>query len=734
MEQAKEKIAISAEKYSKEIEKSLEAEMAIIRTLQQASRVYYKLPRTQWDPLFHEITANVFAYNDQFYSIYDNWELSHIDSTHKLPYGRTSFTYWRVDGKVLSVDRFDSMEGDPPAYADIKRRAEETIMEPYFDSYSDKEEDNIIMTSLISPIIENDQFIGIVGADISCERFRKLVGKIKIFDKSEAYLLSNQGSFVGHHDADKIGTLFKNEHSEEDKKFQVTSSIQKGKSFNYIAENKDGVEIYKLFTPINIGDTNTPWSLAINVPVTELSRKAISNFYRYIIAGIASFLIMGIILWIVTKKITTPLNTITTFLKKMAVGEIESTEPLNINTGDEIEEMSEALKSSIYELNNKSDFADNIAGNNLDYDYQLPGENDQLGKSLLNMRESLKKAHEEEVKRKQEDEKIAWINEGLAKFSDILRQNNDDLQKLAFLIIQNLVHYVNAIQGGIFILNDGNEDNPLLELIATYAFNRKKYRKKKVEIGEGLVGSCFLEKQTIYLTEIPDDYIEITSGLGGSNPRTLLIVPLVLEEQVLGVMEIASFNPFEKHVIDFIEKIGESIASTLNSVKINIRTSQLLERSQQQAEEMAAQEEEMRQNMEELQATQEESTRKTTEMEGLVQALNAATYVIEYDPDGYITNINDNYINTVGVKKEDVIGTHHKDNLEMTKSQLKEYENFWRELRSGKTRKQTTNLVIGHKTYIFAETYSPIKDENGKIVKIIKIANNITDYINQDNK
>ena len=230
------------------------------------------------------------------------------------------------------------------------------------------------------------------------------------------------------------------------------------------------------------------------------------------------------------------------------------------------------------------------------------------------------------------------------------------------------------------------------------------------------------------MTSLPQDYIEITSGLGGSNPSCLLIVPLKLEETVLGVLEIASFNIFEKHEIEFVEKLAESIASTLSSVRINIRTTELLERSQQQAEEMAAQEEEVRQNMEELQATQEESARKTAEMEGLIEALNTSSYVIEYDVDGYIQDINENFLTLIGLTRQQVVGTHHSTDMDFTEQQQEEYDKFWKDLRSGKVRKETSKANIRGKQFVFAETYTPIRNSEGEIYKILKISNNITDF------
>src|SRR5690606_2941256 len=137
----------------------------------------------------------------------------------------------------------------------------------------------------------------------------------------------------------------------------------------------------------------------------------------------------------------------------------------------------------------------------------------------------------------------------------------------------------------------------------------------RVEIGEGLVGQVTLEKMTMYMTDIPEDFVKITSGLGEALPRNLLIVPLKIEDQIYGVVELASFRILEDYKIEFVEKLAESIASTIADVKSNERTQFLLRDHQAQAEEMRAQEEEMRQNLEELTSTQEGMERMMNEVQ-----------------------------------------------------------------------------------------------------------------------
>ncbi len=288
---------------------------------------------------------------------------------------------------------------------------------------------------------------------------------------------------------------------------------------------------------------------------------------------------------------------------------------------DEIGQMAKALNLLIQGLKDIFNFSLEIGKGNFDTAFKPLSEEDVLGHSLLEMRNELKKAANEDEKRQEEDNQRNWAAQGVAKFSDILRQSNDNLEELSYEIISNMVKYTGSNQGGMFIVNDNDKDHLFLEMSACYAYDRKKFLNKKIEEGEGLIGRCYQEQEKIFLTDIPEDYIKITSGLGDDNPKCLLLIPLVYNNVIYGIIEIASFKVYQPFEIEFIERISESIAATISSTKANIQTTMLLEQSQQQAEEMASQEEEMRQNMEELRATQEQSARREEDLKREVEEL-----------------------------------------------------------------------------------------------------------------
>jgi methyl-accepting chemotaxis protein len=274
---------------------------------------------------------------------------------------------------------------------------------------------------------------------------------------------------------------------------------------------------------------------------------------------------------------------------------------------DELGDMTSSLNDLMKGINHYSNFAKEIGNDQLDSEFEPLSGDDILGNELLKMRNNLSKNRKESGIRN-------WATEGVAKFADILRSDND-IKSLSTKIIINYVKYLKANQGSLYLLMEEEGQSPYLELMATYAYDRQKYLEKRISVDFGLNGQCVKERATIHLQELPQDYINITSGLGLALPDSLLIVPLKFNENIYGVIEIASFKKFDDYEIEFAEKLCEDIASTISSVRTNERTRMLLDESEQMAESMRSQEEELRQNQEELQATQEEMKRRQDELE-----------------------------------------------------------------------------------------------------------------------
>jgi len=308
-----------------------------------------------------------------------------------------------------------------------------------------------------------------------------------------------------------------------------------------------------------------------------------------------------------------PLSQVTKVAELISSGELTRT--LREGQQDEIGLLIRSINGLISSLQKISDFATSVGKGNFDVDFQIRSDKDQLGIALLNMRNNLRQNAEEDMKRN-------WSNEGFAKFSDILRANTHDTEKLAYNIIANLTRYLEANQGGVFLIS-GEQNRKRLELTAAYAYGKRKFIQKTLPITQGLLGQAILEEKTIHLTEIPQGYTEITSGLGEATPKSLLITPLKINDEIHGVLEIASFKDFKDYQILFVEKLAENIASTIATVKSANRTRKLLDESQLYAEQLRAQEEEMRQNMEELSATQEEMKRIQMEIKAKEGNLDA---------------------------------------------------------------------------------------------------------------
>ncbi|WP_017746784.1 CHASE3 domain-containing protein [Scytonema hofmannii] len=271
-----------------------------------------------------------------------------------------------------------------------------------------------------------------------------------------------------------------------------------------------------------------------------------------IIYGIPlSFLFLTLIAIYLNRNISQPLREISGVTQKLATGNLS----LSVSTGkrqDEIGVLAQAFNQMI-----------------------------------VNLRETTLRNNQEN-----------WLKSNLAKFSQML-QGQRSQETVSGMVLSELAPLVGA-QQGVFYVMDFVDEQPMLKLLGSYAYQQPKHLSNQFRLGEGLIGQCALEKQKIILTDVPNDYISIVSGLGGSQPLNIIVLPVLFENQVTAVIELASFQRFSEIHLTFLDQVTETVGVVLNTIKSDTRTQQLLQQSQALAQELQSQQEELKQSNERL--------------------------------------------------------------------------------------------------------------------------------------
>ncbi|WP_438433131.1 HAMP domain-containing protein [Gorillibacterium sp. sgz500922] len=253
-------------------------------------------------------------------------------------------------------------------------------------------------------------------------------------------------------------------------------------------------------------------------------------------------------------------------------------------------------------------------------DVQAVGEvaelKDNVNEMIRNLRETTRINTEQD-----------WLKTNLAKLSRML-QGQRDVYAVCRMILSELAPLL-TVQHGVFFMNEQESGEPVLKLFASYGFQQRKHLANAFRPGEGLVGQCLLEKQRILLTDVPGDYVTINSGLGEATPLNIALLPIIFEEQVLAVLEIASFRRFSEIDLALLDQLADTIGIVLSSIKANMRTEELLMQSQSLAEELQQQQEELQHTNEELEEKARLLVQQKAEVESKNQEVEQAKLFLE---------------------------------------------------------------------------------------------------------
>lgn len=382
---------------------------------------------------------------------------------------------------------------------------------------------------------------------------------------------------------------------------------------------------------------------------------------------------------------------------------------------DEISRLYQSIGTMLQEINFQQKTIQEI---NQDLEKKIE---DRVKELELTVQKSNELAEELQNKRK--------IDEGILKFTEIISSNvYNNIERWGDNLLYHLVKFIRADMAALYITDDIDKTIKL-KLISSYAYDVKTMLKRAFEAGDGITGQAVKNKEVIYLTDLPEGFLKISTILGEAKPACVLIVPLIAENQVQGVFEIASLKPLTENEIHFVKKVAETTAFTLLVIKNRENIQKLLAEAQDKNERLEAQEQEMIKTIQALENAQLEMTKKDIEMSGQLNALNSTLEMVEFNMNGHITRVNNSFLQSVGYSEEELLGKHHKILVyHKDNSNFSFWENFWQKLNEGIS--QSGEFITydknGNEIWHYA-TYTPVKNAEGIPYKVIMLANNITE-------
>ncbi len=336
-----------------------------------------------------------------------------------------------------------------------------------------------------------------------------------------------------------------------------------------------------------IESTNRHFKIVVN---EHASGKISEAFFTLILL---TFILSSFIVFLIlrlTRYIIRSIAHLQKYITRLGLGELP--EKITATKNDEITEMTDSINVLTANLRNTRDFAIEVGKGNLRTQINVFNNKGDLGGALIEMRNQLEKVGKEQKKVAQDRENRAWINEGIADFSELLRSVTDSVEELSSTVLNKLLTHIDALQGAIYILDDDSEESSYHQKAAV-AVNGRKVDKIRINPSEDLLGRAVQLKEIIHLKKIPGDYMKIESALGNIETQGLLIAPLITYNQVVGIIELGTLRKFDSHQVVFVERLAKDLARAVNTVKANIRTKRLLAETQLQASDLQERQEEI---------------------------------------------------------------------------------------------------------------------------------------------
>ena len=679
----------------------------------------FKMDRNQANTVLYE---NIAAVPDMK-TIYMVWEPNMFDGKDSIyanaeyhdSTGRFVPLFVKHSDGIIEHDLVSNYNDntDVNSYYYFKTKKNVMVLEPLIKRENAQ---NLLVLPVIYPLHFGTKLLGVIGADYVINSINQSLSAVERSKSSQLLIFTPNGKIAASPEKELlIGRDLQTVFPENPDFYYI--KFRRGEDFEQLTENE-----YIINRTCTIPDIGTHYSICMIVDKDTLYHDGNLALLWSLIVGFGLFLLLLLLIFafrnfymrqikVLTEKGENLTNVEKDYIQGGALyvpefKRLDSVLYKYYKTFVKIKELNRQIET--YQYDNELD--------------TLPQDN-QFQKSYNNMLETLRQITVQENARKEKEKAQLWITEGVAAVNDSMRIGSNKVDILSGNILMTIVKYTKAVLGGLYIYSK-EEDGEYLNLNAAVAFDKKKAVRIKIEKGVGLVGTCALEKQAIFLDKLPDDYINVFTGLGKSKPRFLAILPMLYDGELIAVAEMAFIRPLNAPEREFLSVVSSTIASSLVTAKINEQTENLMQQFRSQADALASNEKEMTENINKLKTEQQKSLEREVEMNGLLDAINNSMLSVEFSTAGVLLAANEKYLKTMHYELAEIQGMNI---FEFIKGSREELEAVMTQVLQGKFYEaETMRKTKNGETKWFLATYTPYYNFEGTISKILFFATDIT--------
>ncbi len=351
---------------------------------------------------------------------------------------------------------------------------------------------------------------------------------------------------------------------------------------------------------------------------------------------------------------------------------------------------------------------------------------------ILQIKQRFEALNKQIIDERKKQAEIQWIKEGIDKLTEVMRQEFDNPLLHSNKIIYTLVQYLDIPMGAIYHVKD-EDGKKYLEMAASFAYGKEKQLYRKILMGEGMVGSAASEKKTLNLTNVPEGYFNVISGFSESKPKNIIVSPIKLNEEIYGVIELASLTRFKEEEIRFVEEVCKAVAYSFAISKVYMDTLFLFEGANIEIAQLKSENESLLIDNEDLKIDYKNLKEHNTDNDYIVDKLNEFAIMINLDLDGNILDVNSRFEQFFKAEKKKFQHSNYREYMMDVTNEF-DFENIWRDLRAGIQHELNQKVIIAHQEFWLNQHYFPMKDQRGRVKGIKIMAFDISDKMKLENQ